>query len=74
MSQLKMPEDELKKEICKFLNMRKELVLCTCSNNIPRATPMDFYIEGRLHIECLPFLFHELLCEFPIDQLTYYLI
>jgi len=45
MSQLKMPEDELKKEICKFLNMRKELVLCTCSNNIPRATPMDFYIE-----------------------------
>lgn len=40
-----MPKEDLKKEISKFLNKRKELVLCTCSNNIPRATPMDFYIE-----------------------------
>ncbi|MFX0034663.1 MAG: pyridoxamine 5'-phosphate oxidase family protein [Candidatus Hermodarchaeota archaeon] len=45
MSQQKMPKEDLKKEISKFLNKRKELVLCTCSNNIPRATPMDFYIE-----------------------------
>ncbi len=40
---LRMPEDELKKEIKLFLKKRKELVFCTCSNNIPRATPMDFY-------------------------------
>jgi len=41
----KMPENELRKEIRKFLEKRKVLVLCTCSKNIPRATPMDFYIE-----------------------------
>lgn len=41
----KMPEDELRKEVRKFLDERKELVLCTCSNNIPRATPIDFYTE-----------------------------
>ncbi len=41
----KMPVDSLKKEILEFLNKRKELVLCTCNNNIPRATPMDYYRE-----------------------------
>ncbi|MFX0181355.1 MAG: pyridoxamine 5'-phosphate oxidase family protein, partial [Candidatus Hodarchaeota archaeon] len=41
----KMPENELKKEIRRFLEKRKVLVLCTCSKNTPRATPMDFYIE-----------------------------
>lgn len=41
----KMPEDQLKTEIREFLKHRKVLVLCTCSNDIPRATPMDFYIE-----------------------------
>jgi len=40
-----MPKEELKREIRKFLNERKVLVLCTCSNNIPRATPLDFYTE-----------------------------
>ena len=40
-----MPIEELKKEIRNFLDDRKVLVLCTCSNNIPRATPMDFYTE-----------------------------
>lgn len=44
---LKMPEEELKKEIRDFLTKRKILVLCTCSNNIPRATPMDFYIDKK---------------------------
>ncbi len=43
----KMPEDILKKEIKEFLNERKILVLCTCSNNIPRATPMDFYMDKK---------------------------
>ncbi|MFX1586797.1 MAG: pyridoxamine 5'-phosphate oxidase family protein [Promethearchaeota archaeon] len=41
----KMPENELRNEIRSFLQKRKVLVLCTCSKNIPRATPMDFYIE-----------------------------
>ena len=41
----KMPEKELKKEIREYLNERKILVLCTCSEYIPRATPMDFYTE-----------------------------
>lgn len=41
-----MPKDKLKSEILNFLDKRKVLVLCTCSNNIPRATPMDFYTES----------------------------
>ncbi|MFX0028213.1 MAG: pyridoxamine 5'-phosphate oxidase family protein [Candidatus Hermodarchaeota archaeon] len=45
MKNQKMPEDELKREIREYLNKRKVLVLCTCSDNIPRATPMDFYME-----------------------------
>ena len=40
-----MPINELKKEIRIFLNNRKALVLCTCLNNVPRATPMDFYMD-----------------------------
>jgi len=40
-----MPENELKREIREYLDKRKVLVLCTCANNIPRATPMDFYTE-----------------------------
>ena len=40
-----MPKDELTYEILDFLKKREELVLCTCNNNIPRATPMDFYHE-----------------------------
>ena len=43
----KMPEDEVKREVRKFLKERKVLVLCTCSNDIPRATPMDFYIDKK---------------------------
>lgn len=45
MSKQEMPEEELRKEIRSFFNKRKVLVLCTCSNNLPRATPMDFYTE-----------------------------
>ena len=41
----KLPEDELKKKIRLFLKNRKVLVLCTSSENIPRATPMDFYLD-----------------------------
>ncbi|MHA1913519.1 MAG: pyridoxamine 5'-phosphate oxidase family protein [Promethearchaeota archaeon] len=45
MNNQKMPENEVKRKIRDFLDERKILVLCTCNNNIPRATPMDFYIE-----------------------------
>jgi len=45
MNTKRMPVEELRKEIRNFLDKRKVLVLCTCSNNIPRATPMDFYTE-----------------------------
>jgi uncharacterized pyridoxamine 5'-phosphate oxidase family protein len=41
----KMPEEDLKKEIRDFLDNRKILVLCTCLDNVPRATPMDFYMD-----------------------------
>jgi uncharacterized protein YhbP (UPF0306 family) len=40
-----MPEKEITSEIREFLNAKKVLVLCSCSNNLPRATPMDFYME-----------------------------
>jgi uncharacterized protein YhbP (UPF0306 family) len=40
-----MPEEDLKIKIRDFLDNRKILVLCTCSDNIPRATPMDFYMD-----------------------------
>ncbi len=42
-----MPEEELKKEIRDFFEKRKIIVLCTCSNNVPRATPMDFYMDKK---------------------------
>ncbi|MFO7796394.1 MAG: pyridoxamine 5'-phosphate oxidase family protein [Promethearchaeia archaeon] len=46
-----MPEDELKKQIRLFLKSRKVLVLCTSSNNIPRATPMDFYLDKNANVD-----------------------
>ncbi len=45
MSKQLMPENKLRKKIRSYLDSRKVLVLCTCNNNIPRATPMDFYTE-----------------------------
>ncbi len=45
MNEKEMPKEELKKQIREYLDKRKVLVLCTCNNNIPRATPIDFYTE-----------------------------
>jgi uncharacterized protein YhbP (UPF0306 family) len=42
-----MPEDVLKIKIQEFLDQRKILVLCTCLDNVPRATPMDFYMDKK---------------------------
>ncbi len=51
MNKKKMPIEALKDEIHKFMDARKVFVLCTCANNIPRATPMDFYTEkGNFNI------------------------
>jgi len=41
-----MPKERLEKEIQSFLKKRDILVLCTSTKDgIPRATPMDFYME-----------------------------
>lgn len=41
-----MEKEKLEFEIRTFLKERKILVLCTSDkNNMPRATPMDFYME-----------------------------
>lgn len=42
-----MPEEVLKIKIREFLDQRKILVLCTCLDNVPRATPMDFYMDKK---------------------------
>jgi len=42
-----MPEEDLKKKIRDFLEKRKILVLCPCLDNVPRATPMDFYMDKK---------------------------
>jgi hypothetical protein len=43
MMKQKMTDAALRKEVLAFLDKRKILVLCTCNENIPRATPLDFY-------------------------------
>lgn len=44
-----MPKERLENEIKSFLKERKILVLCTSNpDGIPRATPMDFYMERGL--------------------------
>ncbi len=41
-----MPRERLEQEIQTFLKTHKILVLCTSNKeSIPRATPMDFYME-----------------------------
>jgi uncharacterized pyridoxamine 5'-phosphate oxidase family protein len=40
-----MPKELLIKYIRQFLKEQKVLVLCTSSDDTPRATPMDFYLD-----------------------------
>lgn len=40
-----MENKELKKYVIDFLKSENMMVLCTCSDNIPRATPLDYYSE-----------------------------
>ena len=41
-----MPKDELEQYIVEFLKTQNVCVLATCKDNIPRATPLEFYSRG----------------------------
>ena len=41
-----MPKDELEQYIAEFLKTQNVCVLATCNDNIPRATPLEFYSHG----------------------------
>jgi nitroimidazol reductase NimA-like FMN-containing flavoprotein (pyridoxamine 5'-phosphate oxidase superfamily) len=41
-----MPKDELEQHIAEFLKTQNVCVLATCKDNIPRATPLEFYSLG----------------------------
>jgi nitroimidazol reductase NimA-like FMN-containing flavoprotein (pyridoxamine 5'-phosphate oxidase superfamily) len=41
-----MPHDELEKRIIQFLEVQNMCVLATCTNDIPRATPIEYHSKG----------------------------
>ena len=41
-----MPQQELEKYISEFLSQNNMCVLATCSNNVPRATPIEYRSRG----------------------------
>jgi len=41
-----MPPDELEKRIIQFLEGQNMCVLATCTNEIPRATPIEYHSKG----------------------------
>jgi hypothetical protein len=42
----KLPDDELKERILKFLKEQAMCVIVTCKDNVPRATPLEYFSEG----------------------------
>ena len=40
--------EDLKKRIIEFLESTNMCVLATCSNNVPRATPVEYHSEGLM--------------------------
>ena len=42
----KMPNKELEDHITQFLKTQNVCVLATCKDNIPRATPVEYYSDG----------------------------
>jgi hypothetical protein len=42
----KLPENELKERILKFLKEQAMCVIATCKDDIPRATPLEYFSEG----------------------------
>jgi nitroimidazol reductase NimA-like FMN-containing flavoprotein (pyridoxamine 5'-phosphate oxidase superfamily) len=41
-----MPNEELEKHIEEFLKTQNVCVLATCKDNIPRATPLEYFSKG----------------------------
>ena len=41
-----MPINELEKRIIEFLEGQNMCVLATCSNDVPRATPIEYHSKG----------------------------
>lgn len=42
----KLPDDELKERILKFLKEQAMCVIATCKDDVPRATPLEYFSEG----------------------------
>jgi len=42
----KLPEDKLKERILNFLKEQTMCVIATCKDNVPRATPLEYFSEG----------------------------
>jgi nitroimidazol reductase NimA-like FMN-containing flavoprotein (pyridoxamine 5'-phosphate oxidase superfamily) len=45
-SERKLPREELEEYIIEFLQKQTMCVLCTSKDNVPRATPIEYYSEG----------------------------
>ncbi len=45
-SDKQLPREELEEYIIEFLQEQNMCVLCTCKDNEPRATPIEYYSEG----------------------------
>lgn len=42
----KLPKDELFHRITEFLKGQTMCTLCTCRDDVPRATPLEYYLNG----------------------------
>lgn len=42
---LKLPSDEILRRTIEFLKGQTMCTLCTCRNNVPRATPLEYYVH-----------------------------
>jgi hypothetical protein len=42
----RLPKEDLKKRIIEFLESTNMCVFATCSDNVPRATPIEYHSEG----------------------------
>jgi len=42
----KLPDDELKERILNFLKEQTMCVIATCKEDVPRATPLEYFSEG----------------------------
>ena len=42
----RMPQRDLRKRIIEFLEGQNMCVLATCSNDVPRATPIEYHSKG----------------------------